>query len=80
MDAKPNIGLEIKRRRAQLRINQEELAFRSELADSFLQNVELGNQQLTLHTLFKVSVGLETEPEKLIHAAWISWKANLNNK
>lgn len=70
----PNIGTEVKRRRNNEGWSQVELAARADVGVAFLKQIELGNQQPTVMTLFKLALALDTTPDKLIMPSWETWK------
>lgn len=47
-------------------MTQEELGFEAELRRTFISVLELGQQQPTLTTIFKLATALKTLPSKII--------------
>ncbi len=72
--ANPNIGIEVKRLRANKGWSQLELSTRADIGIAFLKQIELGNQQPTVQTLFKLAVAFDTTPDRIIMSAWSLWK------
>jgi transcriptional regulator with XRE-family HTH domain len=62
---------EIKARRGELGISQEELAFRSGLSRTFLGKIEIAQNQPSLTALFKLADGLEVGSDELLKAVKI---------
>ncbi|TPD54904.1 MAG: XRE family transcriptional regulator [Thalassolituus maritimus] len=61
-------GKAIKLRRVELDLSQEELAYRADLARSFVSGVERGAAKATTTSVWKLAVALECKPSDL----WIS--------
>lgn len=59
---------EIKARRLDLKISQEELAHRADLHRSFVARLETAQTQPTLVVLFRLAVALEIDVEHFIAA------------
>lgn len=59
-------------------LTQEKLALEAGLSLRFIQNLESGERQPTLETLFKLSRALNTSPEDLIKSSW-NWWIHENN-
>lgn len=76
----PNIGTEIRRLRDLNKWSQAELADYSDVAIASLKQIELGNNNPTLATLFKLANALGTTPDKIIMPSWFKWKNTLNRK
>ena len=72
--AKANIGIELKRQRANAKMSQNDLAIESDVTLSFIKEIELGNQQPTITTLFRLAKALDVTPDQLIMACWADWK------
>ena len=64
----------LRQRRRQLGMTQDALAQKSDLTLRFIQELEAGNKQPTLTTLFKLSAGLEISPDELIQPIWEKWE------
>jgi len=54
-------------------LTQQELADRCEMSLRYLQNLEKGEKQPTITTLFKLAAGLKTTPQQLIKSIWEQW-------
>ncbi len=59
MDIKKRFGTAIKKRRQELGISQEELAFRSELHRTYISDIERGSRNLSLENIEKLAKALE---------------------
>ena len=53
---------------------QDKLAERCELSLRYLQELEAGDKQPTLTTLFQLAEGLEIDPQELISPVWDIWR------
>lgn len=73
---KEEFGQKVRQQRRQAQMTQEQLALDSDLALRFVQEIEAGNQQPTITTLFKLSHGLGITPDKLIMPVWNMWQDN----
>lgn len=65
---------EIKARRGELGVSQEELAFRSEVNRTFVAKLELAQNQPSLTVMHKLSLGLETELPELIRLTLLRYR------
>ena len=70
---KKAFGTQVKLLRTEQEMTQEELSQRSGLAIRFLQDIEAGNKQASLTTLFKLADGLELKPEQLLAGIYKDW-------
>ncbi|MDY6804955.1 MAG: helix-turn-helix transcriptional regulator [Cyanobacteriota bacterium] len=59
MDIKKRFGTAIKKRRQELGISQEELAFRSELHRTYISDIERGSRNLSLENIEKLAKALD---------------------
>jgi len=70
---KPNLGeafgRAVKLRRVEAGFTQEELAYRSQLARSFVSGVERGSVKATITTVWKLAMGLKCQPSQIWLAA-----------
>jgi predicted transcriptional regulator len=66
MDRLACLAAAIKRRRAEVGISQEGLAFETGISLRHLQRIEGGTIDLRVSTLYKVATALETTPAKLL--------------
>lgn len=66
-EARSKLGVNIRRRREELGLSQEQLANRAEMGAAHLGNIERGSSRNnpTLKTLHKIASALETTLEKL---------------
>jgi transcriptional regulator with XRE-family HTH domain len=67
-------GAQVKHLRTELGMTQEELSQRSRLAIRFLQDVEAGNKQASIKTVFKLSDGLGVKPDQLLSDTFKGWQ------
>lgn len=58
-DIKKRFGLGISRRRHELGISQEELAFRADLHRTYISDIERGTRNLSLENIEKLANALE---------------------
>ena len=72
---KEDFGSNLRKRRLKQKLTQERLAFESGLSLRYIQNLESGERQPTLETLFKLSFALNTSPQSLIQPSWKWWVA-----
>ena len=59
---------EIKWRRGQVAINQEELAHRADVHRSYIARLEVGSSQPTLAVLIRIAAALEIDASELVSA------------
>ena len=71
---KSAFGKQIKLLRNEQEMTQEELSQRSGLAIRFLQDVEAGNKQASIKTVFKLADGLGVTPDTLLNDSFKSWQ------
>jgi transcriptional regulator with XRE-family HTH domain len=71
---KSAFGAQVKQLRTEQSMTQEELSQRSGLAIRFLQDIEAGNKQASIKTVFKLADGLGVTPDKLINNLFKDWK------
>ena len=67
-------AMEVKARRGELGISQEELAHRADVNRTFVAKVELAQNQPSLTVLYKLSTGLEVELPELLRLALLRYK------
>lgn len=60
------IGSRIRKRRSDLRISQEDLAFKAELTPTYLSQLENGKRNPSLELLYRVCAVLQIELVELI--------------
>ena len=63
MDIKVKIGLRIKELRTQKNLTQEGIAWKSEVGRTFMNHVENGKRNISIESLEKIILGLETTPK-----------------
>lgn len=71
---KSAFGTRVKELRAKQGLTQEELSQRSGLAIRFLQDVEAGNKQASIKTVFKLADGLGIAPDQLLSDTFKDWQ------
>lgn len=64
-DSIRQVGLEIKRRRIELGLTQEEFADVSGLHRTYVSGIERGERNATLDVIFQIAKALQCEPGKL---------------
>lgn len=74
------LAAEVKGRRAQLEISQEELAHRAGLARTFVGKMEIAENQPSLTALFKLADGLDLTPQELVAAVAVRYKRELRSR
>jgi transcriptional regulator with XRE-family HTH domain len=62
------VGTEIRRRRRERRLTQEQLAFRAGLTPHYLSTIENGHRDPSLSTIEALAGALETTPGELLGA------------
>ena len=77
---KEAFGSNLRKRRLNQKLTQESLAFESGLSLRYIQNLESGDRQPTLETIFKLSFALNTSPQALIQPTWKWWVAEARDK
>ena len=71
---KEAFGAQVKQLRTEQGMTQEELSQRSGLAIRFLQDVEAGNKQASIKTVFKLADGLGVTPDTNTRRLLKSWQ------
>jgi transcriptional regulator with XRE-family HTH domain len=74
LDLMQAFAAEVKARRGELGISQEELAHRAEVNRTFVAKVELAQNQPSLTVLHKLSLGLEMELPELLRLTLLRYK------
>ncbi len=64
------LGRAVRDRRQALGLSQEQLAAACDLDRSFLGEIDRGRRNVTLPTLFRLAVGLQTTPGALLDEAY----------
>lgn len=67
MDLKTAFGIVLRNRRVECGLTQEQLGFEAELRRTYVSIIELGQQQPSLSTVFKLAKALGVSPALLIH-------------
>jgi len=62
------VAAEVKARRAQIGISQEELAFRANVHRTFIARLEVARTQPSLSVVFQLADALQVHPEELVKA------------
>lgn len=70
---KEDFGDNLRKFRLGSNLTQEKLALEAGLSLRFIQNLESGERQPSLETLFKLSRALDTTPGALIKTSWNWW-------
>ena len=66
MDLAVAFGVVLRRLRIDAGLTQEQLGFEAELRRTYVSVLELGQQQPSLTTIFKLADALKTTPSKLL--------------
>lgn len=67
-------GEQVRKIRQEKQVTQEELSQKTGLANRFLQDIESGNKQASITTVFRLADGLEVSPNELLVIPYSSWK------
>ncbi|NJN72236.1 MAG: helix-turn-helix transcriptional regulator [Limnothrix sp. RL_2_0] len=59
-------GCAVKKRRTELALSQEELAFRSNLHRTYISDIERGSRNPSLKNIFKIAKALEISVSQLL--------------
>jgi transcriptional regulator with XRE-family HTH domain len=63
---KKRVGAKIKERRTGLGISQEELAFKADISPTYLSQIESGQRNPSLATLFNLTTALRLELSEVV--------------
>lgn len=55
-------------------MTQQDTAMRCQMSPRYYQDLEAGNKQPTITTIFRLCTALGIEPDKLISPVWKQWK------
>ena len=66
MELKIAFGRVVRQRRIDIGLTQEQLGFEAELRRTYISIIELGQQQPSLNTIFKLARALQISPGRLI--------------
>lgn len=66
MEPKVAFGRVVRRRRIDIGLTQEQLGFEADLRRTYVSMIELGQQQPSLSTIFKLAKGLRLKPSQLL--------------
>lgn len=69
MDVGVAFGRAVRMRRAELGMNQEELADKATLGRSFLSGIETGRRKATIDSVWKLATALRCKPSQLWETA-----------
>ena len=72
--AKQAFGENLRGIRKKAGITQQEVSLRCDMSLRYYQDLEAGNKQPTLTTLFRLSEALSSKPDKLIESAFVIWQ------
>ena len=79
MGIKKELGLKIKRMRAELGFTQEGLAEKIDISQRTLAGIEIGENFLTAETLDKIMEALNTTPEELFRVSHLKENTTFEN-
>jgi len=65
---KKRIGARIRERRTGLGMSQEELAFRADISPTYLSQIESGQRNPSLATMFNLTVALRLDLSEVVKA------------
>lgn len=71
---KKAFGEQVRKIRQEKQITQEELSQKTGLANRFLQDIESGNKQASITTVFRLADGLGVSPNDLLEKPYGAWK------
>ena len=71
---KTEFGNTIRKVRRENQLTQERVALSCNMSLRFYQDLEAGNKQPTITTLFRLARALDVSPNQLIEPAWLLWK------
>jgi len=66
LELKIAFGRVVRQRRIDIGLTQEQLGFEAELRRTYISIIELGQQQPSLNTIFKLARALQISPGRLI--------------
>ncbi len=66
LSASDAFGITLRRLRKDANLSQEELALEADLQRNYVSLIELGKNQPTVTTIFKLAIALKISPSKLI--------------
>jgi transcriptional regulator with XRE-family HTH domain len=66
LQLKKRIGERLRARREDLGVSQEHVAFQAEISPTYLSQIENGQRNPSLETLFRVSVALKLDLSELV--------------
>jgi transcriptional regulator with XRE-family HTH domain len=65
LQLKKKLGERLRERRKERRLSQEQLAFEAEISPSYLSQVEAGQRNPSLETLYRLTLALDLELKDL---------------
>ncbi len=68
-------GNQLRAIRRDQQMTQHEVALSCDMSLRFYQDMEAGNKQPTLTTLFRLCDALNSTPEALTESAWKAWRS-----
>lgn len=71
---KKAFGEQVRKIRQEKQITQEELSQKTGLANRFVQDIESGNKQASITTVFRLADGLDVSPDDLVEKPYATWK------
>ena len=78
-DVKTVFGETLKKCRAKSGRTQQDVAMSCDMSLRFYQDLEAGNKQASITTVFRLADSFEVAPEKLIQSAYKQWQKDSNN-
>ena len=73
---KHSFGEQLKKHRKSKGLTQEGLSLQSGVTFRFLQDIEAGNKQPTVTTIFKLSKALDLRPGDLLDDVYSNWSTS----
>ena len=68
LQLKKRIGERLRARREELRVSQEHVAFQADISATYLSQIETGQRNPSLETLFRLSTALKLDLSELVKA------------
>ena len=72
---KASFGEHLRKARLAKKLTQQEISLRCKMSLRYYQDLEAGNKQPTITTLFRLCSAIGINPDKLIMPVWKEWKA-----
>ena len=68
MDIRKKTGLRIKEYRTNLKLTQQALAFKAEIDNTYINEVENGKRNISIINLEKIIIALQTNPQEFFNS------------